>query len=125
MRGLVLMSGLVWLWWGIELDLYPYFTEKVQQGLIWRFLAQELPEGETSTACPTFNFETHAGTFYDVLLPQIRQSNFAQVMCCVVTTRRWNAERGEYLFCDPYARRGIPRNTKMKVKIQLKHPKEW
>lgn len=72
---------------------------------------------------PTFVFVTHAGTLYNVILPQIRQHKQTQIMCGEVLTQRWNEESKEYQFCEPYIRQDLPDDTKMVVEIRLKHPK--
>ncbi len=124
---------MAFMWYGLEIDLYPYLKEKFQQGLVWAVVTQNLPtknlhhlwyRRNKGSTLPSVEFVTHAGTFYNVLLPQIRQSELTQIMCVEVFTEYWNKERGAYQFCEPYIRRGRPDDTKMKIKIVLKHPKK-
>lgn len=120
-------------WYGLEIDLYPYLKEKFQQGLVWAVVTQNLPaknlhhlwyRRNKGGALPSVEFVTHAGTFYNVLLPQIRKSELTQIMCVEVFTEYWNEERGAYQFCETYIRQGRPDDTEMKIKIVLKHPKK-
>lgn len=117
-------------WYGIDIDLYPYIKEKFQQGQVWEMVSGNLSMKRFSHRVhkieegPSIQFETHAGTFYNVLLPQIRKSKLTQIMCVEVHTAYWDAEKGAYQFCEPYILQGRPDDTKMRIKIVLKHPKK-
>lgn len=129
-----------WTWYGVEIALYPYLKEKAQQGQVWGLEARNVPgDAETDRAfqklqslgekavSPQFKFETHAGTFYNVLLPQIRKSKYTQILGCKFETSRWvdgpGGKKGGYQYCEPLIRQGITNDTKMKVIVTIKHPK--
>lgn len=119
-------------WFGIEIDIYPYFKEKQQQGLIWSLTAAQLsasvsepwvPLRSWVSSRPTFTLETHAGTFYRVLLPYVKKSKLIQRIGCDMYTKRWSEEREVYQICEPYEWRNLPNTAKMSIKIRLRFPK--
>jgi hypothetical protein len=114
-------------WFGLEIDLEPYLEEKEAQGLVWDYSPSPrllpLSSPPLPAVIPSYTFQTHAGTFYKVLLPQIRQSRLTQTIQCKISTLRCR-EDGLWEYCDPYVRRDLPDDTVMSVAIELQHPKQ-
>ena len=120
-------------WYSESFDLYPYLLEKLQQGQVWGlWRSKDFPTGLPthryrsirSTNPPHTGFKTHAGTLYNLILPQLHKSKHghlpAQLHCVDLTTEYWDTRFNMYDFCEPHIRQGRLDDTQMNIVMVLK-----
>jgi hypothetical protein len=106
--------------------IQSYLEDKRDHGMLWFLRFRATPLGNKNLShvidhLAYFYFETHAATFYKILLPQFRPRNPDSPLGMTIETQRWEGGKG-FQHCEPFMCHDLPDNTVMAVGVTLKKP---